>query len=276
MFMKIPLFYNKVIKGGEKMKNILLIENITKYYGNKTNITKALNNISLKIERGEFVAIMGASGSGKTTLLNVISTIDKVTAGHIYIDGKDTTKLKGSSLNKFRREKLGFIFQDFNLIHTLTVAENIMLPLSLENIPTKDIRKRTKNISEYLGISKLLPKRTFEISGGQAQRVAVARALVHNPSLILADEPTGNLDSKATNDVMKLLKDLNRKKNSTILMVTHDAYVASMCDRVLFIKDGQLYQEMIAGDNQTQFYQKILDMLTFLGGSQNDITTNRI
>lgn len=257
------------------MNKILSVKNLQKIYEGKMSHT-ALSNVSFDMEKGEFTAIMGPSGSGKSTLLQVISTIDSPTSGNVYINGKNPHTLSQEELASFRRSQLGFIFQDFNLIHTLTVEENIMLPLSLENVPAKEIRKRTKNIAEYLGISKLLPKRTFEISGGQAQRVAAARALVHNPSLILADEPTGNLDSKATNDVMKLLKELNRKMDSTILMVTHDAYVASMCGRVLFIKDGRLYQEMTAGDSQTQFYQNILDMLTFLGGGQNDIASNRI
>ena len=198
MFMKIPLFYNKVIKGGDRMENILLIENITKYYGNKTNITKALNNISLKVERGEFVAIMGASGSGKTTLLNVISTIDKVTAGHIYIDGKDITKLKGSSLNKFRREKLGFIFQNFNLLDTLTGYENIALALQILKTNVKDIDSKVNKIAEELDIKDVLTKYPYEMSGGQKQRIASARAIVTNPKLILADEPTGALDSKSS------------------------------------------------------------------------------
>nr|WP_305136489.1 ABC transporter ATP-binding protein [uncultured Schaedlerella sp.] len=257
------------------MNKILSVKNLQKIYEGKMSHT-ALSNVSFDMEKGEFTAVMGPSGSGKSTLLQVISTIDSPTSGNVYINGKNPHTLSQEELASFRRSQLGFIFQDFNLIHTLTVEENIMLPLSLENVPAKEIRKRTKNIAEYLGISKLLPKRTFEISGGQAQRVAAARALVHNPSLILADEPTGNLDSKATNDVMKLLKELNRKMDSTILMVTHDAYVASMCGRVLFIKDGRLYQEMTAGDSQTQFYQNILDMLTFLGGGQNDIASNRI
>lgn len=257
------------------MNKILSVKNLQKIYEGKMSHT-ALSNVSFDMEKGEFTAVMGPSGSGKSTLLQVISTIDSPTSGNVYINGKNPHTLSQDELASFRRSQLGFIFQDFNLIHTLTVEENIMLPLSLENVPAKEIRKRTKNIAEYLGISKLLPKRTFEISGGQAQRVAAARALVHNPSLILADEPTGNLDSKATNDVMKLLKELNRKMDSTILMVTHDAYVASMCGRVLFIKDGRLYQEMTAGDSQTQFYQNILDMLTFLGGGQNDIASNRI
>ncbi len=257
------------------MNKILSVKNLQKIYEGKMSHT-ALSNVSFDMEKGEFTAVMGPSGSGKSTLLQVISTIDSPTSGNVYINGKNPHTLSQEELASFRRNQLGFIFQDFNLIHTLTVEENIMLPLSLENVPAKEIRKRTKKIAEYLGISKLLPKRTFEISGGQAQRVAAARALVHNPSLILADEPTGNLDSKATNDVMKLLKELNRKMDSTILMVTHDAYVASMCGRVLFIKDGRLYQEMTAGDSQTQFYQNILDMLTFLGGGQNDIASNRI
>ncbi len=257
------------------MNKILSVKNLQKIYEGKMSHT-ALSNVSFDMEKGEFTAVMGPSGSGKSTLLQVISTIDSPTSGNVYINGKNPHTLSQEELASFRRSQLGFIFQDFNLIHTLTVEENIMLPLSLENVPAKEIRKRTKNIAEYLGISKLLPKRTFEISGGQAQRVAAARALVHNPSLILADEPTGNLDSKATNDVMKLLKELNRKMDSTILMVTHDAYVASMCGRVLFIKDGRLYQEMTAGDSQTQFYQNILDTLTFLGGGQNDIASNRI
>ena len=257
------------------MSVILSVKNLQKIYEGKVSHT-ALRHVSFDMEKGEFTAIMGPSGSGKSTLLQVISTIDEPTEGSVLINGKNPHSLSQEELATFRRTELGFIFQDFNLIHTLTVEENIMLPLSLENVPVKEIRKRTKEMAEYLGISKLLPKRTFEISGGQAQRVAIARALVHHPSLILADEPTGNLDSKATNDVMKLLKKLNHETDSTILMVTHDAYVASMCDRVLFIKDGQLYQEMNAGESQAQFYQKILDMLTFLGGGRNDITTDRM
>lgn len=257
------------------MNTILSVKNLQKIYEGKI-IQTALSNVSFDMKKGEFTAVMGPSGSGKSTLLQVISTIDVPTDGSVLIHGKNPHALPQEELASFRRSELGFIFQDFNLIHTLTVMENIMLPLSLENVPVKEIKKRTKNIADYLGISKLLAKRTFEISGGQAQRVAIARALVHNPSLILADEPTGNLDSKATNDVMRLLKTLNRETGSTILMVTHDAYVASMCDRVLFIKDGRLYQEIIAGDREAEFYQNILDMLTFLGGGKNDIVSNRI
>ncbi len=257
------------------METILRVENLQKIYDGEFSHT-ALKNVSFEMKKGEFTAIMGPSGSGKSTLLQVISTIDTPTDGEVWVNGKNPHHLSLDALASFRRSELGFIFQDFNLIHTLTVEENIMLPLSLEMIAPDEIRKKTKAIAAYLGIEKLLPKRTFEISGGQAQRVAIARALIHEPSLILADEPTGNLDSKSSNDVMRLLKQLNQELGSTILMVTHDAYVASRCDRVMFIKDGELYQEIYAGDSAAQFYQKILDMLTFLGGGKNDIISDRI
>ncbi|MCU7204401.1 ABC transporter ATP-binding protein [Turicibacter sp. TA25] len=237
---------------------------------------QALKDINFKLKKGEFVAIMEPSGSGKSTLLQVISTIDSPTGGSVLIDGKNPHQMVKEELASFRRRELGFIFQDFNLIHTLTVEENIMLPLSLEGVPANEITKRTREVARYLGIEALLPKRTFEISGGQAQRVAIARAVAHQPSLILADEPTGNLDSKATKDVMNLLKTLNKEMDSTILMVTHDAYVASMCHRVLFIKDGRIYQEIVAGDHESEFYQRILDMLTFLGGDHGDVNANRL
>lgn len=257
------------------MGNVLQVENLRKVYKGKMSHV-ALDNVSFEIEESEFTAVMGPSGSGKSTLLQVISTIDTPTSGQVWINGKNPHALTKEALASFRRTELGFIFQDFNLIDTLTVAENIMLPLALEKVPVKEIKERTDEMALVLGIETLLPKRTFEISGGQAQRVAIARALVHRPSLILADEPTGNLDSKATNDVMRLLQSLNRNLGSTILMVTHDPYVASMCDRVLFIKDGSLYQEMLNGGNQVQFYQRILDMLTFLGGGHRDLDGNRL
>lgn len=272
MFMKIPLFYNKVIKGGDRMENILLIENITKYYGNKTNITRALNNISLKVERGEFVAIMGASGSGKTTLLNVISTIDKVTAGHIYIDGKDITKLKGSSLNKFRREKLGFIFQDFNLLDTLTGYENIALALQILKTNVKDIDSKVNKIAEELDIKDVLTKYPYEMSGGQKQRIASARAIVTNPKLILADEPTGALDSKSSKMLLERLQRLNQDYQTTILMVTHDAFSASYASKVIFIKDGKVFNQFNRGEaTRKQFFDKIIDVVSLLGGDVSDV-----
>lgn len=272
MFMKIPLFYNKVIKGGDRMENILLIENITKYYGNKTNITRALNNISLKVERGEFVAIMGASGSGKTTLLNVISTIDKVTAGHIYIDGKDITKLKGSSLNKFRREKLGFIFQNFNLLDTLTGYENIALALQILKTNVKDIDSKVNKIAEELDIKDVLTKYPYEMSGGQKQRIASARAIVTNPKLILADEPTGALDSKSSKMLLERLQRLNQDYQTTILMVTHDAFSASYASKVIFIKDGKVFNQFNRGEaTRKQFFDKIIDVVSLLGGDVSDV-----
>ncbi len=257
------------------MTIVLSVNQLQKVYEGKVPY-QALKDINFKLKKGAFVAIMGPSGSGKSTLLQVISTIDSPTGGSVLIDGKNPHQMVKEELASFRRRELGFIFQDFNLIHTLTVEENIMLPLSLEGVPANEITKRTREVARYLGIEALLPKRTFEISGGQAQRVAIARAVAHQPSLILADEPTGNLDSKATKDVMNLLKTLNKEMDSTILMVTHDAYVASMCHRVLFIKDGRIYQEIVAGDHESEFYQRILDMLTFLGGDHGDVNANRL
>ncbi len=257
------------------MTIVLSVNQLQKVYEGKVPY-QALKDINFKLKKGEFVAIMGPSGSGKSTLLQVISTIDSPTGGSVLIDGKNPHQMVKEELASFRRRELGFIFQDFNLIHTLTVEENIMLPLSLEGVPANEITKRTREVARYLGIEALLPKRTFEISGGQAQRVAIARAVAHQPSLILADEPTGNLDSKAKKDVMNLLKTLNKEMDSTILMVTHDAYVASMCHRVLFIKDGRIYQEIVAGDHESEFYQRILDMLTFLGGDHGDVNANRL
>ena len=257
------------------MTIVLSVNQLQKVYEGKVPY-QALKDINFKLKKGEFVAIMGPSGSGKSTLLQVISTIDSPTGGSVLIDGKNPHQMVKEELASFRRRELGFIFQDFNLIHTLTVEENIMLPLSLEGVPANEITKRTREVARYLGIEALLPKRTFEISGGQAQRVAIARAVAHQPSLILADEPTGKLDSKATKDVMNLLKTLNKEMDSTILMVTHDAYVASMCHRVLFIKDGRIYQEIVAGDHESEFYQRILDMLTFLGGDHGDVNANRL
>ncbi|MCX0395226.1 ABC transporter ATP-binding protein, partial [Clostridium perfringens] len=221
------------------MKNILIVENIEKYYGNKDNITKAIDNISFKVDKGEFVGIMGPSGSGKTTLLNCISTIDNVTTGSIVINGKDITKLKAKELEKFRRDELGFIFQDFNLLDTLTAYENIALALTIQGKKPKDIDALIKNVANSLGIDGILNKFPYQISGGQKQRVASARAIVTNPSLILADEPTGALDSKSARMLLDSFESLNKDLEATILMVTHDAFTASYAHRILFIKDGK-------------------------------------
>ena len=219
------------------MKKILEVKNIEKYYGNKSNLTKAIDNINFDVNKGEFVGIMGASGSGKTTLLNCISTIDRVTAGHIIINGEDITKLKGNNLNKFRREELGFIFQDFNLLDTLTAYENIALALTIQKIKANEIDRRVNEIAGKLGIKEILTKYPYQVSGGQKQRIASARAIITNPKLILADEPTGALDSKAARQLLENFELLNQKMNATILMVTHDAFTASYANRILFIKD---------------------------------------
>lgn len=253
------------------MEKILRIENIEKYYGNKSNLTKALDRISLEVEKGEFVGIMGASGSGKTTLLNCIATIDRVTSGHIYVGGEDITKLKGNALNRFRREQLGFIFQDFNLLDTLTAYENIALALSIQNVKAEDISERVMSMAGHLGIVEVMNKYPYQMSGGQKQRVASARALITNPKLVLADEPTGALDSKAARHLLESLKDMNESAKATILMVTHDAFTASYASRVVFIKDGQIFNEIRRGqDDRKTFFNKIIDVVTMLGGDLND------
>lgn len=253
------------------MENILKVEKIEKYYGNKSSLTKAINNISFDVDKGEFVAIMGASGSGKTTLLNVISTIDRVTSGHIYVAGDDITKLKGNNLNKFRREELGFIFQDFNLLDTLTAYENIALALSIQNVNANEIDKRVKQVAEQLNIKAVLNKYPYQMSGGQKQRVASARAIITNPKLVLADEPTGALDSKSSKMLLERFEHLNVDLNTTILMVTHDAFTASYATRVIFIKDGKIFNEIHKGDDtRKEFFDKIIDVVTILGGDLND------
>lgn len=244
---------------------ILRVSNLKKVYGKKIIFT-SLNNISFNIDEGEFVGIMGPSGSGKTTLLNMISTVDKPTSGQITIKDKNPLTLKGEDLALFRRRELGFVFQDFNLLDTLTIGENIVLPLTLDGIAIKEQDEKLTRVSKILGIENLLAKRTFEVSGGQAQRTAIARALIHDPSLILADEPTGNLDSKASKTVMELFEKINKEEKVTTMMVTHDPLAASYCNRILFIKDGAIYNEIYKGDSRQQFYQEIIDVLALLGG----------
>lgn len=254
------------------MENILTIENISKYYGNKSNLTKAISNISMNVDKGEFIAIMGASGSGKTTLLNVISTIDKVTSGHIYIEGQDITKLKGNDLNRFRREELGFIFQDFNLLDTLTAYENIALALQIQNFKAKAIEQQIKVVARKLDIEDILNKYPYEMSGGQKQRLASARAIVTNPKLVLADEPTGALDSKSSKMLLERLQRLNQDYQTTILMVTHDAFSASYASKVIFIKDGKVFNQFNRGEaTRKQFFDKIIDVVSLLGGDVSDV-----
>ena len=253
------------------MENILKLSKVEKYYGNKSSLTKAIDNLSFEVSKGEFVAIMGASGSGKTTLLNCISTIDKVTSGHIFVAGKDVTKLKGNNLNKFRREELGFIFQDFNLLDTLTAYENIALALSIQNVSAKEIDTRIKKVAKELDITNILNKYPYQMSGGQKQRVACARAIITDPKLLLADEPTGALDSKSSKMLLEKFDYLNKEILATILMVTHDAFTASYATRVIFIKDGKIFNEIHKGENsRKEFFDKIIDVVTILGGDLND------
>lgn len=252
------------------MDNILSVENLEKYYGGKDIVTKAIDNISFSVEKGEYIGIMGASGSGKTTLLNCISTIDSATAGDIYIKGINVANMKSKDLAKFRRKELGFIFQDFNLLDTLTAYENIALALTILKVSSSNIGKYVKSVAEILNIKDVLFKYPYQMSGGQKQRVATARAIVTNPALILADEPTGSLDSKSARVLLENFKKLNEELNATILMVTHDAYTASYCSRIIFIKDGKIFNEINKGnDNKKQFFNRIMEVVSLLGGDLN-------
>lgn len=253
------------------MSELLRIEHLVKYYGNRSSLTKALNDISLTVEQGEFTAIMGASGSGKTTLLNCISTVDRPTGGNIYIDGVCTSRLKRSALADFRRDRLGFIFQEFQLLDTLTAGDNIALALQIQRRGPKEIRDRVKEAAGKLGITDVLDKYPWQMSGGQKQRTAAARAIAAHPSLILADEPTGALDSRNARQLLDSLEKLNREENTAILMVTHDAYTASYSSRVLFIKDGRIFHELRKGtENKQIFFRQIMDVVSLMGGDLND------
>lgn len=251
---------------------MLHIENIEKYYGSRNNVTKALDRISFDVEDGEFIAIMGASGSGKTTLLNCISTIDTASAGNILLDGVNITEIPPNELARFRRERLGFVFQDFNLLDTLTLEENIGLALTINHADSKTVRKMVYDVAEKLGIEDSLGKFPYQVSGGQKQRAACARAMAAGQSLILADEPTGALDSKSSKNLLEIMTRMNRDMNATILMVTHDAYSASYASRVLFLKDGRLFNELIRAERtRPVFYHEILDVLALLGGDISDV-----
>ena len=251
---------------------MLQVQNIEKYYGSKNNVTKALDRVSFDVEAGEFLAIMGASGSGKTTLLNCISTIDAISAGKILLDGVSVADLSEHELARFRRERLGFVFQDFNLLDTLTIEENIGLALSLNHQDPGTVQNRVREVAGKLGITDILTKFPYQVSGGQKQRTACARAMVAGQSLLLADEPTGALDSKASKNLLEIMTTMNQDMGATILMVTHDAYSASYAKRVLFLKDGRVFNELLRGERgRPVFYHEILDVLAALGGDVSDV-----
>ena len=254
------------------MSEILTVTDLKKVYGKGGSLTRALDGVSLSLEAGEFVGVMGPSGSGKTTLLNCVSTIDRPSAGSIVIDGKELTRLKGKELAKFRRERLGFIFQDCNLLDTLTTYENIALSLSIIRAPAQKIDRRVREMADFLGIADCLDKYPYQMSGGQQQRCAAARAMVTHPALVLADEPTGALDSKSSQLLLDRLDELNMELGATILMVTHDAFTASCCRRVVFLRDGKLFLELHRGnDSRKVFFKKIIQVVTEMGGGMADV-----
>lgn len=256
------------------MSTIVKLEEVTKIYESKV-MHRALNQLSFEAIEGEFVAVMGPSGSGKSTLLNLISTVDFPTYGHVFIDGIEPEALNKNKLALFRRRNLGFVFQDINLLNMLTVEENMVLPLTLDNIPVSEMERRVSILAQRLGLTDILEKRPEELSGGQAQRTAIGRALIHKPKMILADEPTGNLDSKSAKDVLELLSEINETERRTIIMVTHDPIAASYCDRVLFIKDGEFFNEIYKDERRQNFYQRILNVLSLLGG-HHDLSSVRL
>ncbi|MFE8698317.1 ABC transporter ATP-binding protein [Cytobacillus sp. FJAT-53684] len=254
------------------MKMIVEAKHVKKIYGSKGNVFTALDEIDLNVQEGEFVGIMGPSGAGKSTLLNVLATIDEPTSGEIIIDGTSILQMNERQLSAFRRDKLGFIFQDYNLLDTLTVKENILLPLALAKMNVKELERRVDEVADKFGILPILEKYPYQISGGQKQRTAASRAIVAKPSLILADEPTGALDSKSATDLLESLKQLSEQDKATILMVTHDAFAASYCQRILFIKDGKLFTELVKGRlSRKEFFNKVLDVLSALGGGASDL-----
>lgn len=249
------------------MEPLLNIEHVSKYYGESTNVTKALDDVSFSVEPGEFVGIMGASGSGKTTMLQCISTLDEPTGGRILLDQKDITKLTEKEIARFRSKNLGFVFQEYNLLDTLTLGENIELALTIRRAPKEEIGEKVEAIAGKLGILSELEKFPYEVSGGQKQRCACARALVNEPRLLLADEPTGALDSASSARLLDTMDDLNHDMGITILMVTHDAFTASHCSRILFLRDGHIFTEMRKGNKDRKtFFQEILDVMSMLGG----------
>ena len=259
----------RVVAGGDDV--VLSVRNLEKVYGGRGAQTRALDDVSLDVERGEFVAIMGASGSGKSTLLNCVSTIDSATSGRILVDGADVSSMRGRDLARFRRERLGFVFQDTNLLDTLTARENVALPLTISRVAAGETLSRVEGVARRLGIEKCLDKYPYQLSGGQQQRVAAARALVTRPSLIMADEPTGALDSKSARLLLECLEQLNRELSATVLMVTHDSFTASYTGRVVFIRDGRVFTELRRGDmGRRKFFDRIMQVVAMMGGEGSD------
>jgi len=272
LFFPYSISMERTENGGKKMESILEAKGVNKVFGSKRNFFTALKDIDIHISKGEFVGVMGPSGAGKSSLLNVLSSIEPVTSGTIRIEGTELTRMKEDQLREFRRDKMGFIFQDYNLLDTLTVAENMMLPLTFTKTPKHEIKKKVAELAEMFGIQAILDKYPYEISGGQQQRTAVCRAIIGRPSILFADEPTGALDSKSAHHLLQTLSKLNDEMKATILMVTHDPYAASFCSRVLFIKDGSLYTEIHKGDHsRKQLFQQILNILSTIGGGQYDV-----
>jgi len=252
------------------MDNIIETYDLKKAYGERGVQFNALKGINLTVEKGEFLGIMGPSGSGKTTLLNLISTIDKQTTGKILFDGKDMGKINNKDLSRFRRDNIGFIFQDYNLLDNMSVEDNISLPLALNKVPHREIKERVSKLSSFFGIETQLKKYPYQLSGGQKQRVAAARALITSPKVIFADEPTGALDSKSATELLSCLTEMNEKFNTTIIMVTHDAFAASFCKRVLFLSDGQIHGKLNPNSSRKELYQRILSMMASLGGGEQN------
>lgn len=254
-------------------KDTIRVCDVEKYYGNGSHVTKAVDRVSFTVEKGEFIGVMGASGSGKTTLLNMLSTIDTVTAGHIYYGDVDITELSENKLSDFRKKNLGFVFQDYNLLDTLTMEENITIAMTLHRLEKEKVKKRCDELLRLLGISEVRDQFPYQVSGGQKQRCACARALANHPKLLLADEPTGALDSKAAQTLLETFTDMNRRLGATIFMVTHDVFSASYCSRILFLKDGKIFHELICGEKKRRdFLNEILDVLSLTGGEfSNDV-----
>lgn len=253
------------------MKKIVEISKLIKDYGRLTNQYKVLKGIDLEINEGEFISIMGPSGSGKTTLLNIMSTIDKATSGMVIIDSKDVNSLREDELARFRRDVIGFVFQDFNLLDSMTIRDNIALPLTLNSEKTEIILERINKLTKLLGIEKHLDKYPYQLSGGQKQRAAICRALITSPKVIFADEPTGALDSKSSVEVLECFTNINKSYNTTIVMVTHDARAASYADRIMFLKDGSISGELYSSGNKSEMFKKILNMIAVMRGERNEL-----